>query len=636
MALHINLEELLSARTVESDRIEFKEGWNPDAVYRSICAFANDFDNTGGGYILIGVKENPLNKIAARPVKGLTTKEIGEIQKAMIGFNNLMRPDYTPKLFIEEVDGCHIIVLWVIAGSERPYEVPETITARTKTWKYFIRKYASSVVAKGIDKNELISLTNNIPFDDRANSQTTPDSISMFLVQQHLRKIESKLADEIGVKTNNNILQQMELLTGSIEQLFPRNVALMLFAEKPHNFFPYSWVEIIHFPKGTEDKEFIEKKIEGPIQQQITNTLAWLKSNILQEKVTKIFGKEEAVRVWNYPYAALEEAVANCLFHRNYQQREPVTIRIEPNAMLLYNSGGPDRSIKREDFATGRVIPRRYRNRRLGDFLKELKLSEGHATGLPALKKAMHLNGSPEPLFDFDEERTWFQVTFPIHSSFEKKIPFIIDLATVTWNVHGIDSLLNQLLEFYGMNDYGNIARDEGIAGGIEKLSKTIDNQTIDALNDIASGIAGAKGNAVVNSVLSIDSQVIRKFETIDDAIVNAIAIYIQHVDNLTIEIIDNLDSAIVSAIAQATVEVITIHDQTLLKICLNAVNRKKLLKSINLVNHRKNYNKNVKPLADINWLTMTIPNKPTSPKQKYLTTLKGRLILEFLKHIPN
>lgn len=45
MTLPINIEDLLSARTVESDRIEFKEGWNPDAIYRSICAFANDFDN---------------------------------------------------------------------------------------------------------------------------------------------------------------------------------------------------------------------------------------------------------------------------------------------------------------------------------------------------------------------------------------------------------------------------------------------------------------------------------------------------------------------------------------------------------------------------------------------------------------
>jgi ATP-dependent DNA helicase RecG len=49
MALHVNIEDLLSSTTIESDRIEFKKGWNPDSIYRSICAFANDFDNMGGG-----------------------------------------------------------------------------------------------------------------------------------------------------------------------------------------------------------------------------------------------------------------------------------------------------------------------------------------------------------------------------------------------------------------------------------------------------------------------------------------------------------------------------------------------------------------------------------------------------------
>ena len=42
---------------MEGDRIEYKTGWNPDAIYRSVCAFANDFDETGGGYIVVGVKE---------------------------------------------------------------------------------------------------------------------------------------------------------------------------------------------------------------------------------------------------------------------------------------------------------------------------------------------------------------------------------------------------------------------------------------------------------------------------------------------------------------------------------------------------------------------------------------------------
>lgn len=46
MALPINIEQLLDATVIESVRIEYKEGWNPDAIYRTICAFANDFDNT--------------------------------------------------------------------------------------------------------------------------------------------------------------------------------------------------------------------------------------------------------------------------------------------------------------------------------------------------------------------------------------------------------------------------------------------------------------------------------------------------------------------------------------------------------------------------------------------------------------
>ena len=53
----MSIEDLLNKRRVESDRIEFKASWNPDDIYHSICAFANDFDNVGGGYVLIGVEE---------------------------------------------------------------------------------------------------------------------------------------------------------------------------------------------------------------------------------------------------------------------------------------------------------------------------------------------------------------------------------------------------------------------------------------------------------------------------------------------------------------------------------------------------------------------------------------------------
>lgn len=574
MTLHINIEDLLSARTVESDRIEFKEGWNPDAIYRSICAFANDFDNIGGGYILVGVAENPLTKTALRPVKGLSTKQIGDIQQEMIGYNNLLKPYYAPRLFVEEADGKQIIVLWVIGGSERPYEVPENITAKHKTRKYFIRKYANSIEPKGAEKEELISLSNNIPFDDRVNTGAEISEISMLRLKDYLQKVNSKLAHEVGQQSNTEILNQMALISGPDEHRFLRNVALMLFNDAPQKYFPYTWVEIVHFPNGAADKEFSEKKIEGPVQQQITDTLTWLKTNMLQEKVIKLPNQAESVRAWNYPYSALEEAVANCLFHRNYQEREPVKIRVEPERIILYNSGGPDRSIKLEDFKAGIAIPKRYRNRRLGDFLKELKLTEGHATGLPALKKAMQQNGSPEPLFDFDDERTWFQITLLIHPAFAYKQPVTLELANVKWDLAGIDILTNKILEA-GFDDA------EGIVG----------NQA---------------GNQ---------------------------ADWIQNVDIQAKEAFGLLDSNQVSTIAGDIAGGIAEKQITILKQCKIPKIREDVLSAIKLSNQRKNYVDYMLPLVELNWLTMTIPNKPTSPKQQYLTTLKGRLILEFLKH---
>lgn len=51
MALPISALDLLNKNKIESNRLEFKSGWNPDAIYRSICAFANDIDNLGGGYM---------------------------------------------------------------------------------------------------------------------------------------------------------------------------------------------------------------------------------------------------------------------------------------------------------------------------------------------------------------------------------------------------------------------------------------------------------------------------------------------------------------------------------------------------------------------------------------------------------
>lgn len=56
---------------------------------------------------------------------------------------------------------------------------------------------------------------------------------------------------------------------------------------------------------------------------------------------------------------------------------------------------------------------RRYNNRRLGEFLKELNLTEGRATGIPTIQQKLQENGSPRATIETDEERTFFLIDIP-------------------------------------------------------------------------------------------------------------------------------------------------------------------------------------------------------------------------------
>ncbi len=196
MELEISVNDLLNKRRIESDRIEFKASWNPDDIYHSICAFANDYDNVGGGYILIGVEEE--NGVAVRPVKGVREYEIDAIKKEMVGYNNTIVPAYFPKVIDEEVDGKCVLVLWVTPGPGRPYKAPDHVTSKKeKKLYYYIRYASSSIRANKEQERELMSMTDYMPFDARPNYEATGDDISVPLLIEHLKKTKSRLANQV-------------------------------------------------------------------------------------------------------------------------------------------------------------------------------------------------------------------------------------------------------------------------------------------------------------------------------------------------------------------------------------------------------------------------------------------------------
>lgn len=57
----------------------------------------------------------------------------------------------------------------------------------------------------------------------------------------------------------------------------------------------------------------------------------------------------------------------------------------------------------------------RYKNNRLGDFLKELDLTEGRCTGIPTIQEELAKNGSPRAFIETDEDRSYFLMYIPVH-----------------------------------------------------------------------------------------------------------------------------------------------------------------------------------------------------------------------------
>lgn len=76
---------------------------------------------------------------------------------------------------------------------------------------------------------------------------------------------------------------------------------------------------------------------------------------------------------------------------------------LEPNHIIIVSHLSADFSISQKGLWEYRAYSRRYRNRRIGEFLKEMHLTEERNTGFRKIRNALRYNGSPEPLFEADD-----------------------------------------------------------------------------------------------------------------------------------------------------------------------------------------------------------------------------------------
>ena len=266
------------------------------------------------------------------------------------------------------------------------------------------------------EQEELRTLAYRIPQEDRPNPVADLFDLNLTLIRSYLKEIGSPLYAASAHMDFAELCRCMHLVDNYPDGPKPKNVALLLFHPEPHRFFPYAQIDVVQFPDGLGGDRIIEQIFRGPLQDQLRCALQYIRNCCITEMVIKHPDRAEADRFFNYPYAAVEECLYNAVLHKGYDIREPIEVRVLPDQMEIVNHPGPDLSIPEENLQACRTVCKRPRNRRIGDFLRPLRLTG--SCGMQTIRNAMERNGSPGLIIETDPERLSFCITLPIHPQF--------------------------------------------------------------------------------------------------------------------------------------------------------------------------------------------------------------------------
>ncbi|PRP93596.1 RNA-binding domain-containing protein [Enhygromyxa salina] len=409
----VSAKTLLEERRIESSRLEFKAGWDEQtkpAIIKTICAFANDLLNHDGGYVVLGVEDE--GGEAVLPPKRLSPNSLERVSKELLGqVRGWIDPEYVPQIYFDEVDGRHVVVVRCPTGYNRPYLAPERLGKGPRlAW---VRVGCETKKAVGELRRQLDEVVVRIPFDAQPCRELTASDLDSDVVEHFLRQARSGLVGDSY--TLEDKLRGMDLLQRVNGHEAPLNAAVLFFTSEPQRRFRGAEIDIVQEREAGAD-EARRHTIAGRPQYLITETLNWLNAhNPTLERKHEDRAEADRDRAW--PLPAIEEALVNAVHHRGYDPAspDPIQIFIHPDRMMIISYPGPMPGLTLEQLQRGEFVRVPARNRHIGRLLKDVGLAEARSSGLQKIRQAMQRAGNPPPQFEFDETRSYFKVTLPVH-----------------------------------------------------------------------------------------------------------------------------------------------------------------------------------------------------------------------------
>ena len=322
----------------EDSNTEYKREYTAD-IKKEVMAFAN----SNGGVIYVG-RDDFGNPCPLSDMDETLTQITNSVRDGLL-------PDVT--MFVRYETDENGITITVNEGTHKPYFLPEK---GLKPSGVYVRQGASSAPASYEQIREMIKLTDGDKFET-----------ARALTQNLTFREATDEFERFGLSFGESQMRTLGIV--GMDGLYT-NLGLLLSDQCTHT------VKFAVF-NGTKTGEFkTRKEIEGSVFRQMRAAFDFLSlSNNLAAQVSGL----DRIEQYDYPEAAVREAILNAIVHRDYGFSGSIIVNIYDDRMEFISLGGLVPGIRIEDLFVGISQPR---NDKLINVFYRLKHIEAYGTGL--------------------------------------------------------------------------------------------------------------------------------------------------------------------------------------------------------------------------------------------------------------
>lgn len=364
----------------ENEKTEFKEKFVPD-IYKEVIAFAN----TDGGVIFVGVNDKG-ERIGLDEVDDEYTRITNGIRDAIL-------PDVT--MFVKyTLEEGRILRIEVSEGTYKPYYLK---AKGLRTSGVYVRQGASSVQASQEQIRQMIKKADGDGFETlRSLKQELTFHYASNIFEKNKMSFTEEKYLQLGIKSpESNLFTNLgQLLSDQCEY----TVKIAVFGDNDNTIF--------------KDK----KEFTGSVLAQLEEAYNYLRLCNQNRAVIDGLVREDR---WDYPEAAIREALLNALIHRDYNYGGSIIININSERMEFISIGGLLPGISPEDIRNGISLPR---NRGLAELFYRLRFIESYGTGIRRIYSLYRDCGKQPEIFVTSNS---FRIILPNVNAADRELSYI-------------------------------------------------------------------------------------------------------------------------------------------------------------------------------------------------------------------